>query len=384
MLSSVHDALDHRIFHKECRSLVRAGYNVSVIAQHSRVEVVEGVRIVPLARPAGRISRIIRTGWQIYRKALAEKADLYHFHDPELIGVGILLRCHGKKVIYDVHEDVPQDLLHKFYLPKWMRRPISCLAGSMELLTARLLSAIVVVTPAIAKRFEGHSNDVVLVRNFPVPEEFPAYSPIAWEQRDPAVIFLGSMSRNRGLYEVVKAIELLPNHLNVKLRLLGRFSMPELSAELANQPGWTRVENLGFMQDRKSVSANLNKVRAGLVTIHPIPQLMVSYPVKMFEYMASGIPIIASDFPLWRQFIDESRCGLLVNPLEPREIANAIDYIFTHPREAEEMGTNGRRTMETRFNWTQEELALLRLYNKLCSVVPQKGQPAAPARVAHY
>jgi glycosyltransferase involved in cell wall biosynthesis len=284
-----------------------------------------------------------------------------------LIGVGLLLRLHGKKVVYDVHEDVPQDLLHKFYLPKWLRYPMSWFARTIEALAARSLSAVVVVTPSISERFAKHTKNVVSVRNFAVLEEFPSPAVIPWKERDPTVIFLGSMSRNRGIRELVEAIELVPAALNPKLRLLGPFSMPGLLAELENLPGWVRTENLGETQDRKCIGETLNHVSAGIVTIHPIPQLMVSYPIKVFEYMAAGIPIIASDFPVWRKLIEEAACGLLVNPLDPREISAAIEYILTHPLEAELMGRNGRRTMETQFNWANEERVLLGLYDHLCA-----------------
>ncbi len=353
---------------------MRAGYDVSVIARHPRPEVVNGIRIIPLALPGHRVSRMLRTGWQIYRKALAERADVYHFHDPELIGVGFLLRLHGKKVVYDVHEDVPQDILHKFYLPRWVRRPMSWMASTIEALAARLLSGVVVVTPSIAERFARHSKQVVMVRNFAIPEQYPPLAEIPWEERDPAVIFLGSMSRNRGIRELVEAIELVPASLNPRLRLLGPFSMTDLPAELEKLPGWARTENLGEIKDRERIGKILSKVRAGLVTLYPIPQLMVAYPVKIFEYMAAGIPIIASDFPLWRRIIDGAGCGLLVNPLEPREIAAAIEYILIHPDEAEAMGKNGRMAMETEFNWAHEEGALLDFYNDLCARLPREPQ----------
>jgi len=375
VLSSVHEALDHRMFYKECRSLSRAGYEVTVIAQHPRHETVDGVRIIPLEHPGRRLSRIFHTGWQIYRKALGQKADVYHFHDPELVGVGLLLRAHGKKVIYDVHEDVPQDLLHKFYLPTWVRRPMSWVAGTVEATAARLLSGVVVVTPSIEERFKKRARRVVLVRNFAVPEEFPPVADIPWEQRDPAVIFLGSMSRNRGIRQLVEAIDLVPDALNAKLRLLGPFSMPDLPDELEKLPGWARTENLGVMHERKLIGAELSKIRAGIVTIHPIPQLIVSYPIKVFEYMAAGIPIIASDFPVWREIIDKAQCGILVDPMNPRDIAAAIEFILTHPAEAEAMGRNGRRAMENEFNWIHEERILLGLYNDLCASWPG-GRPA--------
>jgi hypothetical protein len=260
-------------------------------------------------------------------------------------------------------------------MPKWVRRPMSWMAIVVEGLAARLLSAVVAVNPNIAGRFAQHSKRVVMVRNFPVAEEFPPAPERSWEERDPAVIFLGSMSRNRGIRQLVEAIELVPGALNPKLRLLGPFHMPDLPAELEKLPGWSRTEHLGVIQ-RDRVGEKLNQVRAGMLTAHPSPMYMLAYPVKMFEYMAAGIPIIVSNFPAWREFVEKAQCGLLVDPLDPHDIAKAIEYILTHPDEAAAMGRNGRAAMETEFNWNHEERALLGLYDSLCARPPRGPQPA--------
>jgi glycosyltransferase involved in cell wall biosynthesis len=369
VLSSVHDALHQRVFHKVSRSLAHAGYVVSVIAIHPHATVVDGIRIIPLAQPPNRVSRLFRTGWQIYRKALAEHADIYHFHDPMLLGVGLLLRLHGKQVIYDAHEDLPKDMLQKYYLPRLVRRPMSWIAVIIEALAAYILSGVVVMTPDVAERFARYTKRVYMVRNFAVPGEFPPIPNIPWEERDPAVIYLGALSRIRGIHELVEAIDLVPASLNPKLRLLGPFYTPDLPAELEQLPGWARTEYLGVIAERERVGEQLNQVRAGLVTIYPLPQYLFAYPVKMFEYMAAGIPIIASDFRVYRQFIEKPQCGLLVDPLDPAAIAKAIEYILTHPEEAEAMGKNGRAAMENEFNWSHEEKTLLGLYEDLSARV---------------
>lgn len=137
ILISVHLPFDIRIFHKEAKSLAKAGYDVTLVAQHDKDEIVDGIRIVPLPKPKSRLERMIRTVWMAYRKALKIDADVYHFHDPELMPVGLLLKRHGKRVIYDVHEDVRRQNLSKPYVPALLRQPISAMIGALEAFSAR-------------------------------------------------------------------------------------------------------------------------------------------------------------------------------------------------------------------------------------------------------
>ena len=121
---------------------------------------------------------------------------------------------------------------------------------------------------------------------------------------------------------------------------------------------------LGFL-DRVRLREVLSRSVAGLVTLHPVINYIDALPVKMFEYMSAGIPVIASDFPLWREIITLNDCGLLVDPLNPVAIAEAIDYFINHPEDAERMGMNGRRAVEKLYNWTHEGQKLLAFYDSL-------------------
>jgi glycosyltransferase involved in cell wall biosynthesis len=124
------------------------------------------------------------------------------------------------------------------------------------------------------------------------------------------------------------------------------------------------VNPTGFL-DRTGVESVFARSMAGLVTLQPVKNYIDALPVKMFEYMSAGIPVIASNFPLWREIISKNDCGLLVNPLDAGAIAKAIDYMVLNPKEAERMGRNGRKAVETHYNWNQEEKNLLNFYEKI-------------------
>jgi glycosyltransferase involved in cell wall biosynthesis len=372
-LTSVHSPFDVRIFFKECKSLAAAGHEVVLIAPGGEDRLVEGVRIQAIAKAARRFERMTKTVWAIYRTAIREKADVYHLHDPELIPVGLLLRLRGKRVVYDVHEDVPRDILFKYYLPVRLRRFVGRAVEVVEDFAAKRFSALVCVTPHIAKRFRSFNARVVTVQNFPLLSELADDTPAtSWQRREAAVAYIGTIMVSRSIREMVGALGLLPENRAAELRLAGTYSPESLRDAVIELPGWERVRELGFL-DRRAVKQALNQVRAGLVLFYPEPNHVYAGPNKMFEYMAAGIPVIASDFPLWREIVEGAGCGRLVDPLDPRAIADAIEYLLSHPEEAEAMGRNGRRAVEERYNWKNEEKKLLALYKELLSKSSYSG-----------
>ena len=145
------------------------------------------------------------------------------------------------------------------------------------------------------------------------------------------------------------------------MQLGGEFSEPDVEVHVRSQTGWQWVDELGWL-DRVGVKTVLDRSVAGLVTLHPVINYIDALPVKMFEYMAAGVPVIASHFPLWREIIEGNDCGLCIDPLDPAAIAKAIDYLVTHPQEAERMGRNGQRAVAEKYNWTLEEAKLLEFY----------------------
>ena len=364
VMTSAHPAFDVRIFHKECKSLAAAGYDVTLIAPHPESQNVHGVAIEAVPQHLPRFQRMFKATWAIYKAARKVDADIYHFHDPELIPAGLLLRLLGKKVIYDAHEDLPRTLAYKPYIPSWLQSSLERLVEFCELSASRHLSGLVAATPEIAARFHRHNPHTCIVQNYPLLEEFSEATTDA-TRKGGHIAYVGArITEARGAREMIRALEFLEDLPEARLKLAGSIDSADLLSELSSMPGWKRTDYLGPI-GRKAVSDLIGGAVVGLVVLHPETNYVNSHPVKLFEYMCAGIPVIASDFPVFRSIINGARCGLLVNPLDPREIAEAIRYISAHPAEARHMGESGRQAVRLRYNWKNEERKLLKLYSQV-------------------
>lgn len=358
-LSSVHHRADTRIFYKECKTLSDAGYDVMLVVQNDKDEVIDGVKIIGIDTPKNRKERMIRTTRQVYRCALECDADIYHFHDPELIPIGLRLKRKGKKVIYDVHEDVPRQILSKQWIPAPLRKIISWTIERIENYAAKRFDYIVTATPYIRDRYLKINSSTIDVNNYPILSELHVPT-TNWNQKEKLVCYVGGIGCIRGIQEMVQAIGLTP----YSMLLAGNF---EASAEreiAVQRDGWRQVMELGHI-NRAEVKEILARSMAGLVVLHPILNYIDALPVKMFEYMSAGIPVIASHFPLWKEIIEGNNCGICVDPLNVNEIANAINWIIDNPGQAKQMGENGRKAVEEKYNWEQEGIKLLKVYEEL-------------------
>lgn len=369
-LSTVHSGLDTRIALKECATLRHSGHDCFLVIPASAADVGQalelGIRLVPLSGmdAHGRLHRATVGAVAGFRAALATGARIFHVHDPELIPLAVLLKLMGKRVVYDAHEDLGSQIQAKHWIPRPLRKLAAALARSVEVLGARSVDAVVAATPFIGQRFAPHARRVAVVCNFPRLEEFPVPRSVAWRERD-RVAYIGGISEARGIREMLQAVDLCEE----TLVLGGLFDPPQLEHVIGNEPGWKQVEFLGYLS-REGVARQLSRCYAGLVTLAPTPNHLNSYPIKMFEYMAAGIPVIASDFPLWRGIIDEAGCGICVDESDPRSIAEAICRLRDHPDEAARMGESGRRAVVERFNWQTEGAKLNTVYTALSSHGP--------------
>ncbi len=360
-LTSAHPRYDTRIFIKQCRSLADHGHDVTlVVADGKGDERKDGVSIVDVGKLHGRINRMFSTTRRILNKAIILDADIYHLHDPELIPIGLRLKQLGKKIIFDSHEDVPKQLLSKPYLGPTSLQLLSDTFSVLERFACRRFDGIIAATPSIRDKFLAINPHTVAVNNYPLIDELN--SDLPWSEKHNEVCYIGSIGAIRGIRQIVSACELLQSP--VRLNLGGSFSEPALEAEVKTYPGWDRVNSKGFL-DRAGVRNMLHRSMAGLVTLHPIINYLDALPVKMFEYMAAGIPVIASNFPLWREIIEGNHCGVCVDPLNPKAIADVIDYLVINQDVAKRMGENGRKAVMEQYNWPTQEKILLNFYETI-------------------
>jgi glycosyltransferase involved in cell wall biosynthesis len=363
-LTSVHPPFDTRIFFKECSSLAREDYDVVLIAQHNKDEWVNRVYVKSIPYPTNRFDRMTRILAQVFIQAWKQRSEIFHIHDPELIPIGIILKMLGKKVIYDVHEDYPVSFLDvdREWIHPRFKKLISKGVDYIEKIGAYFFDGIVTATPTISSRFPPEKT--VVVQNYPLLNEFGSEEIEPYQTRYPYIVYVGSISKQRGIREMVDAIGLIPQFYKARLLLAGSFYPAMLQDEMKRMLEWEHVDFLGW-QSRDQISMVLGKAMIGLVTLHPTKNYLLSYPIKLFEYMSVGIPIIASDFPLWREIVETSGCGLLVNPLDTHAIADAIIWLLEHPIEAEEMGKRGQDIVRERCNWDIESKKLLDLYYRI-------------------
>lgn len=364
-MTSVHKRYDGRILKKECVSLANAGYDVTlIVADNQDDEFYNGVKITSIDfHPKNRIDRIINSKRKMLKKALEINADIYHFHDPELIPLGLKLLKYDKKVIYDSHEDYPIDIkMKKRWIPFYIRHSVSCLFKWYEMMAAKKFNAVVSVSPEIVERFAQVNHTAVMITNYPIVTHNSGRTKEKGMRK--IVCFAGTISSPWEHENIVRAI----NHRNdIEYVLAGPIS-DDFKDKLTRSGVGNNVKYLG------SVSyENVEEIYAhscvGNALLHTTSSLEYKKGglgcTKIFEYMMYSLPIICSDLAQWSEIVNQWKCGIVVDPDNIDNIAQAIMYLCDNSAIATEMGKNGRKAIEKEYNWKTQEQCLLNLYENL-------------------
>jgi len=385
-LSSVHDALYSRLFHRKCRAAVEAGHSVTVIASHPRTCQIDGVEIIAIERHSSRILRMTLTALEVFRKARHVRADLYHVEDPELLPWALLLRWQtGLPVIYDCMEYHGEAILWKDWIPRPLRRSMAALTEKIEKLCVRRLDGVVVVNPHMKSLLDRYCSRVAVVHNFPWRWSLPELA----RSRDPnLMICLGAFSRERGYELLLDALEFVyQEHPSACCTVVGSIIRQGMSsASLEKERRLIDQGTLRLMGEvpYQDIWRYLCAASIGLIPFLPTPNNDMGLPNKLFEYMGAALPIVAPRLRLMSSIVDQAECGILVLAGTPKEYADAIVTLLRDPQLRSRMGERGRKAIFNHYNFETEARAMLALYDTILGrfspqLVSAAESPISPA-----
>lgn len=360
-ITTVHPNFDVRIFYKEAISLVGAGYDVTLIVQHNKNETIDGVKIIALSKPKNRFKRIFSLSKKAYKSALEQKADIYHFHDPELLPWMMRLKAKtGASIIYDVHEDYLTGMRQKRYIPFGIRNFLVLVFNFFEKYCSKNFTKILAEKYYI-ERFPGGRT----VLNYPLlsgREEKKNY----YSKNEFRALYTGNISEDRGALihtSLIKSLSFLHIYMAGKCdkKLLEKLN--KLAGPFRDR---LHIESGGFIPYKRILEYyNAGNWIAALAVFPFTKHYCRKELTKFFEYMYAGTPVIASNFPAWKEIIEKNQCGICVDPAKPKEAARAIEYLIKNPETAKKMGENGKKAVLEKYNWERESKKLLNIYEEL-------------------
>ncbi len=359
-ITSAHDRYDVRIFVKECISLANNGYDVALIVNDTNPdEIKECVKIVSTKfKPRNRIERFLNSKKLLLAKAIEVDADIYHLHDPDLLPLGNKLKSNGKKVIFDSHEDIPKQVMDKTWIPKIFRGAVSKIYSIYEKNTLRKYDAVISVTPHIVERLLKTNSNTVMVTNYPNVD----FKNNVNREPNNSICFAGGIGSQYNHEKIIKAIE---NIEDIRYILMGNGTKEYLSL-LQSLPAWERVDYLGVVPHKEVKEIYVNSIAGLALDYSSQGEGQGTLGVlKIFEYMEASIPVICSNYKLWKEIVEGNECGICVDPKNIDEITESIKYLLDNPKEAKKMGNNGRRAVIEKYNWGTQEKVLLDLYESL-------------------
>lgn len=362
-VTSVHHRYDTRIFQKECKSLAEHGYDVFLVVNDDLSdEIIEGVHILSTGiNPKNRLDRIFNSTERLGNLALKLKADLYHFHDIEMLFLAKKLKKKGYLVVFDVHEDAAVEILEKKWIPKPLRKLVSCGYQIIEKRILPKMDALITVTPYMVQKLKTLNSTVRMITNYPIISQ----EDTVINKPKKIITYLGTIEPTWYLEKVIRAIS---DYQDVRLILAGRTNESYLE-KLKTEPGWEKVDYLGFI-NKKKVEEIYSETAIGIATNYSTQLALAGGTLgnnKLFEIMYSRIPLICTDYPLWKEIVDRYYCGLTVDPRSQEQVSQAIETLLKNPELAKQMGENGHRAVLEEYNWNTQKKTLLNLYSELLS-----------------
>lgn len=356
-VTSSHKRYDGRIFQKECTSLAKK-YDVTLLcADEHEDEINSNVNIKSIKiKKKNRFNRFIVIPYKLKKYCIKENADVYHFHDPELISLAGFMKKKGKIVVFDSHEDNVNRISNRSWIPKHFRGVVKYFYEQKEKIVLKKLDAIITVNEHIYKRLCNINKNTYIITNYPIID-----NNIGDLKNINSLCFAGGINSQYMHHNIIKAI----SNLAVKYKMAGHY-FDKYFDGLTEISGFEKVEYVGVLNKKELTEFYLNS-GIGMVLIDYVPNINYKKGsmgiTKIFEYMSHGLPVIATDLECW-DFIHQ-KCGICVNPNDIDAITKAVEYLISNPKEAKKMGENGRKLVEEKYNWKTQEKELYKVYKNL-------------------
>lgn len=360
-ITTIHPHLDTRIFHKQCVSLVKMGYKVTLLCNEGPSGFYDGVEVISLnLKYGGLMDRFFNLADQLYNRALEVNADAYQFHDPDFLIAALKLKKKGKIVVYDAHEDLPRQILTKPQFGAFKRKLYATVFEWLEDYVVKRLDGMITADEEVTKRFAKINSNTILLSNYVLLNQFNNEKQLA--NRKFSAVYVGGLTKIRGVYEMVAAMKSVPGIL----ALGGNFDEAEIEEKTKSLSSWDRVDYRGMVnaEERDEMMA---ESKIGLVVLHPVKKYLTALPTKLFEYMASGIPVISSNIKMWKDIVDDANCGFCIDPLDINALSEKMNWLLENPNEAQKLGDNGYQAVKKKYSWESEEPKLQAFYNNLLS-----------------
>jgi glycosyltransferase involved in cell wall biosynthesis len=360
---------DTRVFQKECKSLYRAGYIVHLVTPSVDSGIIEGINVLGIDfNRKLPLSRFFILPYQLYKVACGVDADIYHFNDPASIPYGLLLKCRRKKVIFDSFEDHPLLLFENRKRPYLLNVLLSWMYSKFEYYACKRFDAVICCYHWTQERLAGACSTNDLIFNFPVVDINQGEDQSYGESRtdkDLTLCYAGLISDIWNLKNLFSSISNLDD---VKFIIAGHGDH-NLIERYATKEFKHKVKFKGSIRPERVYEIVYSQSDVGLALLDYLPLCKGNIGNmsnnKLFEYLKFGLPVICTDFVLWKEVVEKYNCGICVNPNNLDEIVSAIAYFKSNPGAIKVMGENGKRIVSERFNWSNEEIKLLRIYAQL-------------------
>ena len=356
------------VLYRQCQTLLKNGHNVKIIAwdrtnKRPKNENIDGIEVQNVGVKcsygdlAHLLVKIFSYYSQVFRMVLKEKFDVMHCHDIQTIPIGLFIgKLLGKKVIYDVHD---------FYFDS--ESLLNNMLKAIDSFFASKADFITVPSDYFSKYYMRINNNVSVIFNVP---EKDLFVPIKTSPQESAftISYFGSVRWDKQLVDMIKVTSELDG---VEVFIGGGgIKMKEIK-KIAKKYRHVKVE--GYVPYNNLVKRYWQS--DCIYVVYPPTNQAIKYsvPMKIFEAMACGIPVIANSEGYTGTFVKGNNVGRCIDEGDLQQIRKAIISLRDDPSLREKLGENGRKLIEEVYNWENMEKRLLEVYGE--SFIQFKNSP---------